>query len=241
MIMEEMNDMTPTMYPMCIGVKNEIQKCSEIQNALAKSNLDDIVLSWTGMFLHSVYHLFKELRYKGNVNWDNSILFCGLSSQAMQWDWIIYSVCYGQYDLALRELRNVLESAFLFYRADYEIELRDKTLEEKAEILEKFSENEKYGKSVFKKSGYTNWEYAYNELYKVLCSYTHTALSIENAKKLFEDFNGCSKPTYDKEKILKCIKYIQEVLVVECNLMESILKDVYELENIEYASIFKGE
>lgn len=119
-ITEEMNDMTPTMYPMGIGVKNEIQKCVEIQNALIKSNLDDIVFSWTGMFLHSVYHIFKELRYKGNANWDNSILFCGLSSQAMQWDWIIYSVCYGQYDLALRELRNVLESAFLFYRADYD-------------------------------------------------------------------------------------------------------------------------
>lgn len=42
-ITEEMNDMTPTMYPMGIGVKNEIQKCVEIQNALIKSNLDDIV------------------------------------------------------------------------------------------------------------------------------------------------------------------------------------------------------
>lgn len=72
-ITEEMNDMTPTMYPMGIGVKNEIQKCVEIQNALIKSNLDDIVFSWTGMFLHSVYHIFKELRYKGNANWDNSI------------------------------------------------------------------------------------------------------------------------------------------------------------------------
>lgn len=239
--MEEMNDRTPTMYPMCIGVKNEINKCSEIQNALIKSNLDDIVASWTGMFLHSVYHIFKDLKYKGNDNWDNSMLFCGLSSQVMQLDWIIYSVCYGQYDLALRELRNILESSFLFYRADYKSELRNKTLEEKAEILEKFNENEKYGKNVFKKSGYTNWEYAYNELYKVLCSYTHTAISLENAKKLFKDFNGCSEPVYDKEKTLKCIKYIQSVLVVECNLMESILEDVYGLENIEYASIFRGK
>lgn len=238
--MEEMNDMTPTMYPMCISVKDEIQKCSEIQNALTKSNLDDIVVSWTGMFLHSVYHEFKHLRCKGKANWDNSILFCGLSSQAMQWDWIIFSVCYGQYDLALRELRNVLESAFLFYRADYDINLRDKTLEEKAIELEKLKNNEKYGKTVFKKSGFANWEYVYSELYNELCSYTHTAISLENAKKLFEDFSGCSKPEYDKEKILKCIKYIQRVLVVECNLMESILEDVYELENIEYASIFKG-
>ena len=39
---------------------------------------------------------------------------------------IQYSACYGQYDLALRELRNVLESAFLFYRADYDINLRVK-------------------------------------------------------------------------------------------------------------------
>jgi len=239
--MEEMNDMTPTMYPMCIGVKNEIQQCSEIQNALTKSNLDDIVESWTGIFLHSVYHEFKGLKYKGNVNWDNSILFCGLSSQTMQWDWIIYSACYGQYDLALRELRNVLESAFLFYRADYDINLRDKTLEEKALELEKLKDNEKYGKPVFEKSGFANWEYAYNELYKELCLYTHTAISLDNAKKIFEDFNGFSEPEYDKEKILKCIKYIQQILVVECNLMESILENVYKLENIEYASIFKGE
>ncbi len=69
----------------------------------------------------------------------------------MQWDWIIFSVCYGQYDLALRELRNVLESAFLFYRADYDINLRDKTLEEKAIELEKLKNNEKFGKTVLKK------------------------------------------------------------------------------------------
>lgn len=91
------------------------------------------------------------MRCKGKANWDNSILFCGLSSQAMQWDWIIFSVCYGQYDLALRELRNVLESAFLFYRADYDINLRDKTLEEKAIELEKLKNNEKFGKTVLKK------------------------------------------------------------------------------------------
>lgn len=240
-ITEEMNDMTPIMYPMCIRVKNEIQKCSQIQNALIKSNLNDIVLSWTGMFLHSVYHIFKNLRIEGNVNWDNSILFCGLSSQTMQLDWIIYSVCYGQYDLALRELRNVLENAFLFYRADYDCNLRYKTLEEKAEELKNLNKNEKYGKNVFIKSGYKDWDDAYNKLYKELCSYTHTEISLENAKKLFEDFNGCSEPTYDKEKILKCIKYIQDVLVVECNLMESILKDVYNIKDIEYASIFKGE
>lgn len=240
-ITEEMNDMLPTMYPMCIRVKNEIEKCSEIQNAFIKSNLNDIVLSWTGVFLHSVYHVFKDLRYKGNNNWDSSILFCGLSSQTMQWDWIIYCVCYGQYDLVLRELRNVLESAFLFYRADHDDKLRDKKLEEKAEEIEKLNENERYGIKVFRKSGYTSWEYVYNELYKKLCPYTHTAISLEHAKELFESFNGCSEPAYDKEKILECIKYIQEVLIVECNLMESVLKDIYGVEDIEYASIFKGE
>lgn len=112
MIIEKMNNMEPCMYPMHIEVMDEIKKCPEILNVLAKSGLDDIVLYWTGAFLHSVYHIFKDLRRKGNKNWDNSILFCGLSSQTMQLDWIIYSVCCGQYDLALRELRNVLESAF---------------------------------------------------------------------------------------------------------------------------------
>ncbi len=238
--MEKTNNMQPCMYPMNIRVMNEIQKCPEILNALVKSNLDDIITSWTGMFLHSVYHIFKDLRRKGNKNWDNSILFCGLSSQAMQLDWIIYSVCYGQYDLALRELRNVLESAFLFYRGDFDSCFRNNPLEKKAEKLEKLKKQEKFGKSLFENSGYANWEQAY-ELYGDLCTYTHTAISLENAKKLFEDFNGFLEPVYDKERILKCIHYIQEVLVVECNLMENILKEVYGIENSEYASIFEGK
>ncbi len=74
----------------------------------------------------------------------------------------------------------------------------------KAEEQEKLNKREKYGKSVFEKSGY-------------------------------------SEPVYDKEKILKSIHYIQKVLVIECNLMESVLKDVYGVENPEYASIFKGK
>ncbi len=78
-------------------------------------------------------------------------------------------------------------------------------------------------------------------MYGELCAYTHTAISLENAKKLFEDFNDCSAPVYQKERILECIHYIQSVLVIECNLMESILKDVYGIENPEYASIFKNE
>lgn len=240
MITENTTNMEPCMYPMSIGVMNEIQKCPEILNALAKSRLDDIVLYWTGTFLHSVYHIFKDLRRKGHKNWDNSILFCGLSSQTMQLDWIIYSVCYGQYDLALREVRNILESAFLFYRGDFDNYFRDNTLEQKAEELEKLKKNEKYGKSIFEKSGYNNWKQAY-ELYGELCVYTHTEISLENAKKLFEDFNDCSEPVYQKERVLECIHYIQSVLVIECNLMESILKDVYGIENPEYASIFKNK
>ena len=238
-----MNDdsRTPCMYSACIGVKNEMQKCPEILNALIKSNLDDIVLSWTGMFLHSVYHIFKDLRRDGDENWDNSILFCGLSSQTLQLDWVIYSVCYGQYDLALRELRNILESAFLFYRGDFDSHFRDKSLVGKAKELESLDMFEKYGKTVFKKSGYADWEQVYENLYKKLSNYTHTAPSLENAKALFEDFNGCSEPIYDKEKTLTCIRYIQDVLVVECHLMESILKDVYGIREPEYASIFKGE
>ncbi|MCH5269112.1 MAG: hypothetical protein J1E83_00020 [Lachnospiraceae bacterium] len=240
MLTEKTDNMEPSMYPMNINVMNEIQKCPEILNALTRSNLDDIVLAWTGMFLHSVYHIFKDLRREGNKNWDNSILFCGLSSQAMQLDWIKYSVCCGQYDLALRELRNVLESAFLFYRGDFDRNFRDYSLEKKAEELEKLKKQEKYGKPIFENSGYANWEQAY-KLYGELCAYTHTAISLENAKKLFEDFNGWSEPVFDKERILKCIYYIQEVLALECNLMENILKDVYGIENPEYASIFKSK
>lgn len=239
-INEETNDMTPCMYPMCIDVRDEMLRCPEILNALIKSNLDDIVVSWTGMFLHSVYHIFKDLRRVGYNDWDNSLLFCGLSSQTMQLDWLVYSTCYGQYDLALRELRNILESAFLFYRADSDSHFKDQTLEKKAESLERLDENEKFGKQVFKKSGYVDWKNVYETLYKELCSYIHTAKSLENAKLLFEDFNNCSQPIYDKEKALKCIHCIQEVLVLECKLMESILKDVYGVENAEYASIFES-
>lgn len=240
-ITEKDNDMTPCMYPSCINVKNEIKNCPEILNALSKSNLDDIVVSWTGMFLHSVYHIFKDLRRLEYRNWDNSMLFCGLSSQTMQLDWIIHSACYGQYDLATRELRNILESAFLFYRADFDSEFKDLSLKEKADKIEKLSKKEKYGKKIFNNSGYADWETVYKELYLNLSAYTHTEISLENAKLLFDDFNDHSKPIYDKEKILKFIYYLQKVLVVECELMESILKNTYGIEDVEYASIFKSK
>lgn len=57
----------------------------------------------------------------------------------------------------------------------------------KAESLERLDENEKFGKQVFKKSGYVDWKNVYETLYKELCSYIHTAKSLENAKLLFED------------------------------------------------------
>ena len=239
MVYEKTDDMLPVMYPMCVNVKNEMLKSPKIQNALMKSNLDDIVTSWTGMFLHSVYHIFKDLRHKENIKWDNSLLFCGLSSQAAQLDWMIYCACYGQYDLVMRDLRNVLECAFLYYREDYDKSLQNKTLEEKMKELKRLKHNEIYGKNVFKKSGYINWGYAYHKLYKKMCGYTHTTMSLENAQKLFEEFNGISEPEYDEKKMLECIHMIQEVLVVECNLMESVLQDVYEVEDVEYAGFVK--
>ena len=234
------NDWMPCVYPMCISVKDKMQNCPEIQRALTKSNLDDIYVYWSGVFLHSVYHHFKDLRANGYENWDNSLLFCGLSAQTMQLDWLIYSACYGQYDLAIRELRNMLESAFLFYRGDTDINIKGKTLSEKAEALENLNPKEKYGKLVFENSQYTKWQQAYDPLYRELCTYTHTSISLDNAKILFEDFNTCSQPVYDKRKALKCISYIQSVLVTECNLMETVLRDTYGLRigESEYASLF---
>lgn len=230
---------TPTMYPGCIEVSKQIEECRETREFLTQYNLDDIVVSWTGTFLHSVYHEFKNLRRNGNQNWNNSMLFCGLSSQAMQLDWLIYSARFGQYDLAVRELRNMLESAFLFYRSDNDSSFRGKTLEEKFEQLKKLPRKENHGKPVFQNSGYSDWQKVY-KLYKKLCRYTHTRISLDNARQLFEDFNDCSSPTFDEKRFLECVRYIQKVIVIECRLMESVLKEVYGVEDAEYASIFNG-
>ncbi len=241
MLVKEKNIMTSCMYPMSIEVIDEIKRCQEIQKEIKESGLDDVVLSWTGMFLHSVYHIFKDIREQNDGRkWNNSILFCGLSSQAMQLDWLIYSMYCGQYDLGLRELRNMLESAFLFYRGDYDIKFRNSTLEQKAEELEKLKKQRMCGKEIFKNSGYVEWKKAY-KLYGELSGYIHMEISLDNAKRLFEDFNAYSCPIYEKERVLECIHYIEKVIVMECNLMESILKEVYEIEDTNFASIFKGE
>ena len=58
-INEESNDMTPWMNTMCNYVREDMLGYQEILNALIKSNLDDMVISWTRMFLNSVYHIFK--------------------------------------------------------------------------------------------------------------------------------------------------------------------------------------
>lgn len=77
--------MLPVMYPMCVNVKNEMLKSPKIQNALMKSNLDDIVTAWTGMFLHSVYHIFKDLRRKGNIKWTIHYYFVDFHHRRRNW------------------------------------------------------------------------------------------------------------------------------------------------------------
>ena len=57
----------------------------------------------------------------------------------------------------------------------------------------------------------------YSALHIDLYSYIHTVISLE-CGALFEEFNGCSILVYNKEKILQCIHYIQDTLMVECNL-----------------------
>ena len=215
-------------------VKNQILSKADIMKEL--ENIIPWLENWTGAFLHNVYHEFK------NIQKYNSILFCALQSQTMQLDWARFSFCSGQYDMALRELRNIIESGFLFFKYDYKNEYWDLSIPEKYERIKEDIENDSkngFGKTVFRNSGYSDWEDVYDNIYSPLSKYVHTGNNIERAMDIDrKGFNGVLNPYFNAEEIHNCISYYKKVVHTEARLMETILDEVYNI-NAEYVSIFQ--
>lgn len=226
-------NLEPGMYDGYKAVQQMILDNPDISEKM--NNITPWLENWTGAFLHSVYHHFKH------VNAYNSLLFCALESQTMQLDWIRFSFCSGQYDLALRELRNVIESGMLFFKYDYMSEFRGLSVAEKyAAINNDISTNYRngFGKTVFESSGYSDWTNVYYNIYKPLCRYTHTGNNIERAMDIDRNgFNEILEPYYYDVEIENCIFYFKQVIYTEIRLMEIVLKDVYGIDT-KYVSIF---
>ncbi|WP_019229255.1 hypothetical protein [Sedimentibacter sp. B4] len=227
-------DLKPGMYCGCKEVQQMILDNPGISEKL--KNITPWLENWTGAFLHSVYHHFKDVKSF------NSILFCALEAQTMQLDWIRFSFCSGQYDIALRELRNVIESGSLFFKYDYMNEFRNLSVAEKYDAINNditINQKNGFGKTVFQNSGYIDWLNVYNNIYKPLCKYIHTGNNIERAMDIDKNgFNEILEPYYYDVEIENCILYFKKVVHTEVKMMEIILKDVYDIDD-EYISIFE--
>lgn len=224
----------PFYFPVCSKICNEIISNSKINMYITENQFDDFSVSWEGMFLHQVYHFLKE------VDWDeyderlNSVFYSYLESQTMQLEWIVFSLCCGHYDLVLRELRNIVESAFLFFRVDLCNDTVKKSGDEKFKLIEELDESCKYGKKVFKNSGYADWEKVYLNIYRPLCGYTHTRGSFDNNMQTYPEYNGMLMPKYDEDRILECLYYLQSVIILEVDMMKIILKSSYDIDSKGY-------
>lgn len=202
----------------------------EIQKKIQENMLDDFAVSWEGMFLHQAYHFLKSVDWSEYDERMNSIFYCSLEAQTMQLEWIMFSLFHGQYDLVLRELRNIVESAFLFYRIDNMKSNRKKAGAEKFKQIESLPENERFGKKVFEFSGYDKWQDVYKNIYRKLCYYTHTSIAKDKTEKAYSDYNCMLSPVFSEEDIYKCLYYIQKVILLEVDMMKIQLRDVYGVD-----------
>ena len=214
----------------CIDISNAIMANREINKYITENMMDDFEVSWGGIFLHGAYHYLKEVEWNKFDERMNSVFYSYLESQTMQLEWMIFSLYHGQYDLVLRELRNIVESAFLFFQVDYSNDTMNKSGNEKFKYIENMDEHSKYGKKVFMNSGYADWGNVYLNIYKPLCEYTHTISSLIRNKETYPDYNAMLAPKYDESKILECLYYLQNVLVLEVDMMKIILKDIYNID-----------
>lgn len=229
-----------TINPVKNRVVDSTYRDEEIRKIVVESHLEDIFFWWTGPFLHSVFHNFKDLRSANKEYWDTSMLFIYYNSQAAQLEWLMCSFFNGQYSLVYRELRNLLENSFLNYRVDIDVNLRYKTIEEKFTIISDWQRDRYYGKKVFSRSGFQGWEEVY-DFYGELSSYTHTQKSLESALEFYHeyDMNAAQQPYFDRDEALKCLECIKKVILIECQLMEEVLKRTYSTI-IDYRDIFSG-
>ncbi len=220
----------------CSYICKKIISNDETNKYITGNCFDDFAVSWEGMFLQQAYHLFKSTEWDNYDERMNSIFYSYLESQTMQLEWIIFSLYHGQYDLVLRELRNIVESAFLFYRIDISSENCKKSGEDKFAFIESMKERSKFGRSVFAESGYSDWEKVYLEIYKPLCGYTHTVSSLIRNKETYPEYNGMLAPQYDEKQILRCLYFLQRVTVLETDMMKTIIEEIYNVEVGTYFS-----
>lgn len=227
-------DLEPESYPMAKGIHKKILESEELFDDVEL--LENWLLTWTGIFLHSVFHSFKDIKQY------NSILFCLLQSQSYQLEWTIFSMFSGQYDVAMRELRSTLENAFYHFKYDYQRKYHNMNVTEKFnKMVDDANKNyrESYGKPVFKNSGYHDWEAIYDNVYKKLCEYVHTSVGRNNALQIDKDgFNSLLDPKFDINRIRECVSMFKTVVKTEIMLMELLLKEVYKVEDKDYISLF---
>lgn len=234
-------NLEPESYPMAKRIHAEILASEELANDVEL--LRGFLFTWTGPFLHGVYHSFK------NVKRFDSILFCLLQSQSYQLEWVKFSIFSGQYDIAMRELRSFIENAFYHFRYDHNSEYQNMTVEQKYDEMTNDAEKDKgkgkrkgkksHGREVFQNSGYQDWESIYQDVYQELCSYVHTSIGRKNALQINRDgFNALLDPVFDIDRIRECIEMFKKVVKLEVRLMEIILKDVYKVSDVNYVSLF---
>jgi len=227
-------NLEPESYPMIKKIHKQILLSDDLYDDVEL--LENWLLTWTGTFLHSVYHNFKDIKQY------NSILFCLFQSQSYQLEWTIFSIFSGQHDVAMRELRTTLENAFYHFKYDYTNEYHSMTVEEKYNKMTNDANKNlrnSYGKLVFQNSGYHNWLIVYNDVFKKLCEYVHTSIGRNNALQIDKNgFNSLLNPTFDIARIRESIDIFKTVVKLEVELMEILLEDVYKVNDTKYVELF---
>jgi hypothetical protein len=184
---------------------------------------------WAGNFLHPLGNDMSAKKL-------DSILYCYMASQTVTFDWLSHSLIFGHYQSVLRELRTMLENIFYMYSLD--IKFRTNSVEGKFKILESLAINGKevYGKPVFERSGYADWEPSYT-LYKQLSKHIHvhaetSGIAALNIAKL--GHRELSLIQYDKDSFIQCSRIWRRIAVISVSLALDLCKklgiEIYQLD-----------
>ncbi len=220
---------SPCNIKMLMNIASSITADKDLHEYISQNQFDSLEISWLGIFLKSVRSHFKSVDWSKYNERMNSLLYCCLENQTMQLMWIVFSICHGQYEMALRELRSLIENAFLFYRIDQLPEMLYSSGTEKFTYINSVSERDKFGKPVFEKSMYSNWKQVYEHIYKPLCSFVHTSETILSVQDAYDEYYW-NAPVFDKDKIKKCLYFFQKIVLTETDLMKTQLKEVYGID-----------
>lgn len=194
---------------------------------------------WAGNFLHPLGNDMCT----GKVD---SILYCYMASQTVTFDWLGHSLIFGHYPSVLRELRTILENIFHMYFLD--VTFPAKSVEEKFKVLESLAIRGKeiYGKAVFEKSGYADWEPSYT-LYKQLSKYIHVhtetsgVAALDIAKKGHPEL---SLIEYDKDSFIQCSKIWRGIAMISVSLALDLCKklgvEIHQLDVNHLEKVWKS-